>query len=153
MIQNDIPPCSILINKEGRWFHKGLEMIRRDFIRMFYQHMEMDSKGRYIITMAGDQCYVEVEDTPFVVWRTVVSNDNLNGARFSLYLSDDNAEDLDPETLEVGDGNILYCKVRKGSFPARFNRPAYYQLAKYIEEENGNFLLPVSGRKYPIRTR
>ena len=153
MIQNDIPPCSILINKEGRWFHKGLEMIRRDFIRMFYQHMEVDSRGRYIITMAGDQCYVEVEDTPFVVWRTVVRNDDRNGARFSLYLSDDNAEDLDPETLEVGDGNILYCKVRNGSFPARFNRPAYYQLAKYIEEENGDFLLPVRGRKYPIRTR
>lgn len=153
MFENDIPPCSILIDKEGRWFHKGLEMIRRDIVQLFYRNMRADSKGRYIITMAGDRCYVDVEDTPFVVWRTVVSDDDRNGSRFSLYLSDDSTEELDPETLEVGDGNVLYCKVRNGDFPARFSRPAYYQLAKYIEEENNVFFLPANGRKYPIRDR
>ncbi len=152
MIENDIPPCSILIDKEGRWFHKGLEMIRRDIIQLFYRNMLKDSKGRYIVAMAGEQCYVDVEDTPFVVWRTVNAADR-NGTRFTLVLSDDSKEDLDPETLEVGEKNVLYCKVRNGDFPARFSRPAYYQLAEYIEEENGDFLLPVNGRKYPIRNR
>ena len=147
---SDIPPCMILIDKEGRWFHKGLEMIHREFIKLFYQHMEIDLQGRYVITLAGDRCYVDVEDTPYVVWRTSVTNDEGKDQRFSLHLSDDSLEDLDPGTLMVGDGNVLYCKVRNGTFPARFSRPAYYQLAEYIEEEDGVFYLSLKGRRYPI---
>ena len=44
-----LPPCLIFIDKEGRWFHEGVEMIRRDFIRMFYRNMELDGEGRYVI--------------------------------------------------------------------------------------------------------
>ncbi len=150
MFENDTPPCSILIDKEGHWFHKGMEMVRRDFIRLFYRNMEIDQTGRYIIAMAGDRCYVDVEDTPFVVWRTTVENDDREGTLFSLYLSDDSREALDPETLSVGDGDVLYCRVRNRGFPARFSRPAYYQLAEYIEEGEEGFFLPVNGRRYPV---
>ena len=64
---NDLPPCLIFIDKEGHWHHEGVEMIRRDFIRLFYENMEMDSLGRYVINWGGKRCYVEVEDTAFVV--------------------------------------------------------------------------------------
>ena len=149
MIKNDIPPCLIYIDKEGQWFHKGVEMIHREFIRLFYQNMELDEQGQYIISWQGDRCYVEVEDTPFVVWR-VVFEDKKDSyeSRFILYLSDDSREDLSPETLSLGDENVLYCKVKNQSFPARFCRAAYYQVAEYIEEEEGKYFLPLNGEKY-----
>lgn len=65
--KNDLPPCLIFIDREGRWFHKGGEMIRRNIIDLFYQNMELDSKGRYVITWNNQRCYVEVKDTAFVV--------------------------------------------------------------------------------------
>ncbi len=148
---NDLPPCLIFINKEGRWFHEGAEMIRRDFIRLFYQNMELDSRDRYVINWGGKRCYVDVEDTAFVV-RNVAYQDGTRDqdARFILYLSDDTQEDLVPDPLFVGKDNVLYCRVKKSVFPARFNRAAYYQLAKYIEEENEAYYLPLNGRKYYI---
>jgi hypothetical protein len=49
MTENDIPPCLIFIDKEGRWYHRGAEMIHREFIRLFYNNIELDSRGRYVI--------------------------------------------------------------------------------------------------------
>jgi len=143
---HDIPPCEIFIDKEGRWFHKGAEIVRRDLIQFFYAHMERDGQGRYILSWEGKPCLVEVEDTAFVVKGV----DKKDGA-FSLHLSDGSTEDLLPKTLFVGPGNVPYCMVKSGRFPARFTRAAYYQLAGHIEEEEGRgFFLRVGEKKYPV---
>ena len=148
---NELPPCLIFINKEGRWYHKGAEMIHRDFIRLFYQHMELDSQGRYVINWNGQRCWVDVEDTAFVVRRvTFKDGARAQNAQYLLHLSDDTREPLAPDTLFVGQDNVLYCKVKNRFFPARFLRAAYYQLAEYIEEESGIYYLPLHGRKYNI---
>ena len=148
----DLPPCLIYIDKEGQWYHEGAEMIRRDFIRIFYENMEMDDQGRYVIQWGGKRCHVDVEDTAFVVW-TMHYQDaaERRRERFVLHLSDDSSEDLMPETLYVGSDNVLYCTVKEAAFPARFSRAAYYQLATHIEEENGRFYLPFNGRNYAIK--
>ena len=149
--KNDLPPCLIHIDKEGLWYHKGVQMIRRDFIRLFYRNMELDSEGRYVINWNGERCRVDVEDTAFVVRRVIYEDGERTGnARFLLNLSDDTEEDLMPDTIFIGDGNVLYCQVKNGAFPARFNRAAYYELAEYIEEKNGTFYLPCRGKKYDI---
>lgn len=143
----DIPPCMIFIDREGRWFHKGVEMIHRGMIELFYQHMDIDSKGRYIIRLKDDVCYVDVEDTPFVI--KGVDMDESSG-EIRILLNDGSTEILDPSTLWVGDGNVLYCMVKGGRFPSRFTRPAYYNIAKWIHEQNGRFYLIVKDQKYPI---
>ena len=151
MTENDIPPCMIYIDKEGKWFHEGSEMIHREIIRHFYRHMEIDSSGLYIISWRGERCYVEVEDTPFIVRRAVSEKDDQIGfTRVVLYLSDDEKEDLSPETLHVGKDNVIYCMVKNGTFPARFTRAAYYQLAECIEEEGGMYYLTLKGKRYFI---
>lgn len=143
---HDIPPCEISIDKEGRWFHKGVEIVRRDLIQFFYAHMERDKQGRYILFWEGGPCLVEVEDTAFVV-KGVDKKDGI----FSLHLSDGSTEDLLPKTLSVGPDNVPYCMVKGGRFPARFTRAAYYQLAAYIEEEKGHgFFLRAGEKKYPV---
>jgi hypothetical protein len=151
MPENDIPPCLIYIDKDGKWFHKGAEMIHREFIRLFYQNMVIDSQGRYIINWQGENCYVEVEDTAFIVTR-VELKDHAEHSRFVLYLSDDSQEGLLPDTLYVGKDNVLYCRIKDRTFPARFSRAAYYQLAEYFEEEDGDFFLSMDGEKYIIST-
>lgn len=152
MDENDIPPCLIYIDKEGHWFHKGVEMIHHEFIRLFYQHMEIDLLGRYVIKWGEERCYVEVEDTPFVVRKVIFKDqDPTNNSRFILFLSDDSQEHLSPDTLYVGNANVLYCTVKERIFPARFNRSAYYQLGEYIEEENEKYFISLNGKKYIIR--
>ncbi len=154
MVENDLPPCLIFIDKQGRWFHKGAEMIHRDFIQLFYQHMVMDASGRCVIAMGDDRCYVEVEDTPFVIRQVRFEEEDGEGlSRCMLYLNDDTREILCPDTLYIGLENVLYARVKEGGFPARFLRPAYYQLAQYVEEENGTYVLPLNGRKYVIQSR
>jgi hypothetical protein len=151
---DDLPPCMIFIDKEGRWFHKGAEMIHRDTILLFYQHMSLDSQGRYVITLEGERCYVEAEDTPFIVRRARFT-DSVRADRsgYILSLNDGTEENLSPETLTVGADNVLYCKVKEYTFPARFDRPAYYQLAQHIEEREGVYFLPLNGKDYLIRNK
>lgn len=147
----DIPPCLIYIDKEGRWYHDGIEMIRRDFVRLFYQHMEIDNLGRYIIKWKGQQCYLDVEDTAFVIMRVTYQEGKHPGdARFILSLSDDSREALLADTLFIGDGNVIYCRIKERAFPARLSRSAYYQLAQHIEEDNGKYYLPLNGKRHEI---
>jgi uncharacterized protein len=145
-----IPPCFIFIDSEGRWFHKGAEMIHREIIRFFYDHMELDRSGRYMIRWGEERCFLEVQDTALVV-RKVAFHEEGGIQEFRLFLSDDTHEALIPETLFTGEKNVLYCKVKNGKFPARFHRPAYYQLADFVEEHDGRFYLPLNGRKHPLR--
>ena len=63
-----------------------------------------------------------------------------------LSLSDDSTETLEPAGLRVGKDNVLYCTVKAGRFPARFNRAAYYQLSEYIEEGEDGFYLKLEER-------
>ncbi|RLB09928.1 MAG: hypothetical protein DRG39_07015 [Deltaproteobacteria bacterium] len=140
---NDLPPCEITIDKEGIWYHKGAQIIRKDIIKFFYEHMELDEQGRYIISWKNERCVVDVMDTAFFVQRV----DKIDGD-FLLYISDETEERLDPESLYIGKDNVLYCQIKAGRFPARFVRPAYYQIAEYIEEENGRFFLKVNNKRY-----
>ncbi len=143
MNYQDLPPCEITIKTDGKWYHKGAEIIRKDIIKFFYEHMDLDEKGRYVISWRNERCVVDVEDTAFFV-QAVEKIDS----SFILHLSDETQEKLDPNTLYIGERNVLYCRVKGGRFPARFLRPAYYQIANYIEEDKDGYFLYSEGKKY-----
>jgi hypothetical protein len=147
----EIPPCFIRIDKDGRWYHHDAEMIHRPFIRLFYQNLRRDEEGRYIIEWNGERCFLEVEDTPFVVRTIYHERDAAGHGRFMLALTDDSFEPLAPETLFVGKENVLYCLIRGGEFRARFSRPAYYELARHIVENDHGYALALNGKLYGIR--
>jgi hypothetical protein len=154
--ENAIPSCMIYVDKEGAWFHKGVPIIHRGFLHLFYQSIRLDEQGRYIIKFHDQTCVLHVEDTPFVILRvTFVSRGGDEGKdRFMLHLIDGTREALDPETLTVGDDHVLYCKIRNRQFKARFSRPSYYQLAQHIQEDvaSGRFYLSMDGNTYFIDT-
>jgi len=145
-----LPPCLIRVDVEGRFWHQGAEMVHAGINKLLMDHVDLDEKGRYVITFAGQRCFVEVEDTFFVVVRAERVALDDGKARYRLTLNDGGHEWLAPATLRQSPENILYARVREGRFPARFLRPAYYQLAEHVEERNGAYMLKVEGRGFPI---
>ncbi|RJP58291.1 MAG: hypothetical protein C4549_04040, partial [Deltaproteobacteria bacterium] len=94
-------------------------------------------------------CYLDVEDTPFVV-KEVGFQDV-----FKIVLNDESEETLLLGTLWIGRDNVLYCKVKDKRFDARFNRPSYYELTKYIayDEAKDEYFIPVDGIRYYLEQR
>ena len=152
MKQRNIPPCMIFIDKNGKWFHKGIEMIHKGIINEFYRSLTTDSSGEYLIIRGEEKCYLEVEDTPYIITRVEFNNaEKSSEERIILFLTDDTRENLEPGTLCVGDENVLYCSIKNNTFKARFSRAAYYQLASHITEEGDKYYLPLNNKKYYIK--
>jgi hypothetical protein len=152
---NDIPPCNIWVDKDGVWYYEGAEMFRMDIVNLFYKNLKRDDSGRYIIEMANDRCYIEVEDTPYVVKAVYKFNSN-EMQRESLHILLNNADldELDVTTLKVGKDNVLYCSVKNKTFDARFSRAGYYQIADFIEydEEKDLFYISLNNNSIYIKT-
>jgi uncharacterized protein len=82
--------------------------------------------------------------------RPVRGEGGLDG--IELVLAGDHREPLDPATVE-SEGGRLYCRVRRGAFPARFGRVALQQLSPHLHDEGGRPVLLLGGRRYPILER
>lgn len=146
---------SIRVDEEGEWYHGDARIIRDDIIELFLDHLVRESDGTYVVEWRGSRCPIDTADTPFVVTR-VDREDNPDTGSAALKLSLKHLTTprvLDPTTLTVGTANILYCRVENDRFPARFSRPAYYQLAEWIveDEDTGTFSLDLGSERVPIR--
>lgn len=146
----DVTPwCRISIDREGRWFYDGQEIVNPGVLQAFHQALERCGDGRYRIVLNQEICYVEVEDTPFVVLS--VRGDKTQG--FTLILNSGHVHALDPATLCIGKDNIMYARLANG-MPVRLSRPAYYILATAMEEDpDGKIFLQVGQQRYPIPTQ
>ena len=63
------PHLALFIDKEGKWFQNGLEIIHPGVKRQFSDALERTSDGGYRIRLGREICDVQVEDTPLVVSR------------------------------------------------------------------------------------
>jgi hypothetical protein len=131
------PPASedgFRIDREGAWHYGGNEIPRRELVRILYQNLHRDEEGRYFIEIGPQRCSVDVDDTAYSVWAVYWTERGVQTQdRIQLLLSDGSVEELDPGTLRVGRENILYCRVKRSRFDARFSRSSYYRLAERIE--------------------
>jgi len=135
----------IFLDKEGRWFHEGVEITHQRTVELFSRSIKKDPSGGYYLQVGREAARIEVEDTPFMVRSVDFQNGEL-----SVELNDQTSEPLDLASLRVGKNNVLYGKVKSGQFPARFLRPAYYQLMRCLGEDGKGFYLEVNGRKWRI---
>jgi hypothetical protein len=140
------------IDEDGVIWHDGAEIDEPEIYRIFHRTMKRAPDGRLYATCQGERCWVAPADTPFVVDSVRVAEEGPDkGLRgVTLVLRGGVEEPLDPATLTVGKGNVLYTAVKGGSFPARFARKAYYELARWIVRAGDEFALVVGGRSYPI---
>ena len=145
----------IKIDKDGIWYYNGAHMFRKEILSVFFQNLRIDECGRYLIELGPERCYLDVEDTAFVV--AAVYKTNLpcdDREQIDILLNDDSCEKLETNSLYTGRDNVLYCRVKEGRFAARFSRNSYYQLAEFIEqsENDAEFFINLNGEKYFIKS-
>ena len=98
----------IKIDKEGIWYYKGAHMFRRDILCVFFEHLQIDECGKYLIELEEERYYLDVEDTAFVVgavYKTQLPDDDRY--QIDVLLSDDSCEKLEMSSLNIGKDNIL----------------------------------------------
>ena len=137
----------ITFGKDGRWYCDGEVIPNKAICRLYARAMTIGDDGVARLQLGEDRAQVTIEDTPWVVVQ--VDGDPVAG--FSILLNDETREPLDPTSLRVGDGNVLYCRVKGGRHEARFLRPAYYELMRHTEPgPDQRPSLPIGGRRVPI---
>jgi uncharacterized protein len=146
----------IRIDKEGVWYYQGAHMFRKEILCVFFEHLRIDECGKYLIELGPERCYVDVEDTAFVVVavdKTKKPGDGLD--QIEIILNDDSCEKLQIESLHISKDNVPYCRVKEEKFTARFTRTGYYQLAKFIEqsEKGHQYFINLNGKKYYIKDK
>ena len=136
---------------DGRWYADDEPVLHQRLARLFSRYLRRKPAGDYEIWI--DERYhadVEIEDTPYVVMAVNTDSDD----KLLIDLNDGTTELLVPDSLQVGAGNVLCCRVKDGTERARFLRPAYYQLADFIEEAGpGRFQLRCGGTIHSIPQR
>jgi uncharacterized protein len=154
MAWGELTAGDIYVDAEGDWFYQGNKIIREDILAFFYDHLEYTADGLFAIVWRDQRCVLKVDDTPWVIMRVDWSpSGEEGGEQFTVMLKHlPEPEFLDPKSLWVGKDNVPYARVRSGRFPARFSRPAYYQIGEWIQEDpaSGEFFLEVKGKRYPI---
>lgn len=147
----DVPPCHIRIDKEGNWYYQDLPIINKKIYLYLNQCLAQEPSGRYILSMNGENCYLEVEDTPFVIQEVRLPSDSGQLPSLVVKLNDGTEEILKADTLRVGHDNVLYCKVKEGLYEARLLRNAYYQLAEFFEQDGQNYYLVIEDSKIHLK--
>ncbi|HSE96110.1 MAG TPA: hypothetical protein VLD61_09465 [Methylomirabilota bacterium] len=138
------------VDGEGRVFHDGTEIVDPLVLRFFIRAMTRTPEGRHLVVCQGERNWFEVDDTPFVVQRLRLSLAAGGLAAAECVLAGDHREPLDPASLE-GAADRLVCRVRQGTFRARFGRVALQQLAPFLIETRTGPALILAGRPHPIR--
>src|SRR5262249_17774257 len=140
------------VDAEGRVFHDGSEVVDPLTLRFFLLAMTRTPEGRWLAVRQGEQNWFEPDETPFVVQRVRPAGRPGAPEGLDLVLAGDYREPLDPATLDSASGR-LYCRVRRGAFPARFGRLALQQLGPYLVDQGSRPCLVLGGRRYPILER
>lgn len=142
----DNKKARIFIDKEGKWFQDGIQIVHKWTYLYNSNLLDIDEDGRFYIDEGRGRVYAEVEDTPFVV-----KNIDINNSNITLILNDQSTEILDSDTLYLNSENIPYAKVKSGRFDARFSRAAYYELMKALKCIDDRYYLLIGSKKLDIR--
>lgn len=129
----------------GRWWNGEDAITHPLLVRAFDSWIERTDEGRYVLSNDINWAYVTIEGAPIDVRSCQLEFDGHAIARCVLALSDGREEELVLRTLrEAGDG-ALYCTVRGGTMPARFDTHAAMQLSDAMVETSGGVALAIGG--------
>ncbi len=138
------------MDREGRIFHDGTEIVDPFVLRFFLRAMQITPEGRYLVLCQGERNWFEPHDTPFVVQRLRCGVEGSQLVLVELCFAGDYREPLDPGSLQA-EGDHLFCRVRHGTFRARFGRVAMQQIAPFLVEGCDRAALLLGGVRFPIR--
>ena len=142
----------ISFRTDGRWYADEEVIANERIALLFSRSIRADGQGGWIVDVGVDRQPVTVTDTALVV--LTVRGTPEKG--FFVKANDGLESELDCTTLTVGADNVLYCTLdrgERGGIEARFLRPAYYELARWIDDKTGTASLPCKGARHPLGRR
>ncbi len=136
------------VDGKGRLLWRGVEVNHPLVKKYLLTLMDRDERGVWLRS-PGQEFGVQMEGTPFFVeaLREVEKDGELG---LEAILNDGTREVLDLSNLRIAPDNRVFCKIKGGKFEALFTLSAYWQLVRYLVEENGRYYLEVGSRRYPL---
>ncbi|HAP93023.1 MAG TPA: hypothetical protein DCM26_00150 [Desulfotomaculum sp.] len=131
------------IDREGAWYADDNQIIRREIVQLFAQHLERDDNGGFMVCLGQDRMLVKVDNVPFVVTGIIPGDGTI-----SVRLADGRELELPEEPVELV-GDVPYVSLR---WPrdTRIARQAWWQLTDYLEENCGQMRLCYKLKTWPI---
>lgn len=134
------------LDRAGKIWHQGAEVTHPRLRQAILRWLDVRDDGRDIVRLDETRyAYVDVEDAHLRATSARWAGDHV-----LLTLDDGTEEELAYDSLSVGPGDALYCRVRGGRLRARLTTAAYQALAPKIVETPGGFALEARGRHWPI---
>lgn len=122
-------------DRKGRWFDGDEPITHPRLVGKLDAWIDRAPDGRFCLSNDINWAFVEIEGAPYFVRGVRIADGEV-----LLRLSGGEEEILDPKTLRLDGHDALWCDVRGGRVPARFERTAMHQLAAVMEEdEEGPF--------------
>lgn len=143
------------LDRDGRFWHEGVLVEHPKVALFFHQGLGRAPNGRPTLTVGRTWCYLEVEDVLFRVRQAVCAGEG-EALRHCTLRLDDGAEEaleLEPGALAVGDEGVLYARVKKGAEWARFSPEAQATLGPYLVEANDGWALVTESTAVPVGKR
>ena len=143
----------LFLDKEGRWFHEGVEITHGRTRLLFSKNIRRDPAGKYYVRVGSESAEVIVEDAPYTITSVTLQEEPHGPPRgYILHLNDETQEPLESGSLAVSEENVMYCRVKGGEERARFLRAAYYQICAKLQydEADDRYWLPCSDRQITI---
>lgn len=137
------------VDRDGRIFHDGTEIVDPAVLRFFLRAMTRTEDGRCLVLCQGERNWFEAADTPFVVQRLQLRSEAGTLVGVDLCFPGDFREPLDPRTLEA-ERDLLFCRIRGGLFRARFGRIAVQQLAPFLIDTGCGSALLLGDARHPV---
>jgi hypothetical protein len=137
----------MLIDKQGRWFHEGSEIKRNKLVKLFSSVLKKEDDDYFLITPV-EKARIKVEDVPFLI----VEMEELEDKWLFRTNLDEVIELSEPDLFEMREsdlGNLPYLKVRNDLW-ARFNRNVFYELVELAQEQDGQLLIDIQGKKVSL---
>lgn len=118
----------------GRWWNGDQLVAHAGVTRSFDGWIDRAPDGRYCLANDVNWAFVTIEGPPYFVRSIELAREGTDDV-VTLHLSGGGREALDPSTLRVGPDEGLYCDVRHGRVPARFDDHATHQLASRLDAD------------------
>lgn len=126
----------------GRWFNGEDRIEHPKLTRSFDGWIDRAEDGRFCLSNSINWAYVEIEGPAYFVKDVAASDDEI-----VLHLSGDLEERLVASSLAQGPEGALWCAVRGGRCPARFDNHAVSKMSDFVGEDADGVFVRVAGQQ------
>ncbi len=141
-LQSRTRETEIRRDARGRWFSGDDRIEHPNLARSFDSWVDRAEDGRFCLSNSINWAYVEIEGPAYFVKDVEPDADGIG-----LVLSGDLRERLDPASLRQGPEGALWCAVREGRCPARFDNHAVSKMSDLISEDEDGVYVLIGGEK------